>query len=103
MATVGWFEEGSDNVFADLGLPDPDERLVKADLAMRIVERACAQGCTSEQVECLLGVDVQQASQLLSGRLSAFSTDRLRLVLARLERDLEIVQTASGRVGMGRA
>jgi hypothetical protein len=31
-------EEGSDNVFADIGLPDPEERLAKADLAICISE-----------------------------------------------------------------
>ena len=28
--------EGSGNVFADIGLPNPEERLAKADLAIRI-------------------------------------------------------------------
>jgi hypothetical protein len=31
-------EEGSGNVFADIGLPNPEERLAKADLAIRISE-----------------------------------------------------------------
>ena len=31
-------EEGSGNVFADIGLPNPEDRLAKADLAIRITE-----------------------------------------------------------------
>jgi hypothetical protein len=31
-------EEGSGNVFADIGLLNPEERLAKADLAIRIDE-----------------------------------------------------------------
>ena len=33
-------ETGSGNVFADLGLPDPEERLAKAEIAFRIYEQA---------------------------------------------------------------
>jgi hypothetical protein len=36
MARAIEVEEGSGNVFADLGLPNPEERLAKAALAFRI-------------------------------------------------------------------
>ncbi len=81
MATVGWFEEGSDNVFADLGLPDPDERLVKADLAMCIVDRVRASGMTQDDVALLMGVEPRQVSRLLVGQLSGFSTHEFERLL----------------------
>jgi predicted XRE-type DNA-binding protein len=84
MATVGWFEEGSDNVFADLGLPDPDERLVQADLAMCIVDRVRASGMTQDDVALLMGVEPRRVSRLLVGQLSGFSTDQLRRFLVLL-------------------
>jgi hypothetical protein len=37
---------GSGNVFADIGLPNPEERLAKADLAIRISEAIRARRLT---------------------------------------------------------
>lgn len=82
MAAVGWFEEGSDNVFEDLGLPDPDERLVKADLAMCIVDRLRANGMTQNDVALLMGVEPRQVSRLLVGQLSGFSAHEFERLLA---------------------
>jgi len=39
-------EQGTGNVFADIGLPNPEERLAKADLAVRIAETIRAWGLT---------------------------------------------------------
>lgn len=78
VAAMGWFEEGSDNVFADLELPDPDERLVKADLVMCIVDRLRVSGMTQDDMALLMGVEPRQVSRLLVGQLSGFSTDQLR-------------------------
>jgi hypothetical protein len=42
-------EEGSGNVFADIGLPNPEERLAKADLAIRIDEAIRARRLTQSR------------------------------------------------------
>ncbi len=81
MAAVGWFEEGSDNVFADLELPNPNERLVKADLVMRIVDRVRASGMTQDDVALLMGVEPRQVRRLLVGQLSGFSTHEFERLL----------------------
>jgi hypothetical protein len=39
-------EESSGNVFADIGLPNPEERIAKADLAIRIAETIRARRLT---------------------------------------------------------
>ena len=94
--------EGSGNVFADLGLADPEEALAKAELARAISAAITERHLTQTEAAVLLGIDQPKVSALMRGRLSGFSIDRLlRLVLA-LDRDVEVVikprTHAGGRV-----
>ena len=84
-------EESSGNVFADIGLPNPEERLAKADLAIRIAAAIRAQRLTQTRAACLLGIDQPKISRLLRGQLSGFSAERLMHFLTLLGRDIEIV------------
>ncbi len=70
-------EPGSGNVFADLGLPDAEERLLKAKLASKIAELIEIKGWTQTQTAERVGLDQPKVSHLLRGRLSGFSADRL--------------------------
>ena len=83
--------EGSGNVYADLGLPDPEVALAKANLALRIKVSIEQQHLTQVEAAKLLGVDQAKVSALVRGRLSGFSTDRLFRFLNALGRDVEIV------------
>ena len=67
----------SGNVFADLGLPAPEERLAKAKLAAEIARVIAARGLTQRAAARLMGIDQPKVSHLLRGRLAGFSTDRL--------------------------
>ena len=71
------FEVGSGNVFADLGLPNPEERLAKAELASRIGEAVRQRRLTQAATAELLGIDQPKVSRLMRGYLTNFSTDRL--------------------------
>ncbi len=82
--------EGSGNVFADIGLPNPEERLAKADLAIRISETIRARRLTQIQAARLLKIDQPKISRLLRGQLSGFSTERLMHFLTLLGSDIEI-------------
>lgn len=84
-------EEGSGNVFADLGLPNPEERLAKADLAIRIAGVIRARRLTQANAARILKIDQPKISRLLRGQLSGFSTERLMQFLTLLGRDVEIV------------
>jgi|SRR5690348_10436089 len=84
-------EESSGNVFADLGLRNPDELLTKAKLMSAINRIIEDRGLTQAQAAELLGVDQPKVSALLSGRMSGFSVVRLFRFLNRLDRDVEIV------------
>jgi hypothetical protein len=50
-------EEGSGNIFADIGLPKPEERLAKADLAIRIGEAIRGRRLTQSRAAHILGID----------------------------------------------
>jgi predicted XRE-type DNA-binding protein len=84
-------EPGSGNVFADIGLPNPEERLAKAELAYRISRLIEAKELSQAATAKLLKVDQPKISRLLRGRLSGFSTERLMHFLTLLGRDIDIV------------
>jgi predicted XRE-type DNA-binding protein len=91
MSKVIAIEKGGGNVFADIGLPDPEERLAKADLAIRIAAAIRARRLTQARAARLLKIDQPKVSRLLRGQLSGFSTERLMHFLTLLGRDVEIV------------
>jgi predicted XRE-type DNA-binding protein len=81
---------GTDNIFADLGLPDADERLAKAQIAHVISTIIRKQKLTQSKAADLLGLDQPKVSALLSGKLAGFSMERLFQFLTRLGRNVEI-------------
>lgn len=82
---------GSGNVFADLGLPEPEERLAKAALAHALARLIRARGLTQKAAAERLAIDQPKVSHLLRGRLAGFSTERLLGFLTALGRDVDIV------------
>jgi len=90
-------EESSGNVFADLGLPNPEERLAKAGLAIRIAAAIRARRLTQASAARILKIDQPKISRLLRGQLSGFSTGRLMHFLTLLGRDVEIVVKTAPR------
>jgi len=82
---------GSGNVFADMGLPNPEERLAKAELAIKIHDIIKKRHLTQAQAAELLGIDQPKVSALMRGKLSGFSMERLFHFLNALGRDVQIV------------
>ena len=80
----------SGNVFADLGLPNPEERALKAQLAMQIQHFIDEKGWTQAQTAEVIGMDQPKVSQMLRGRLSGISVECLLTVLNRLGHDVEV-------------
>ncbi len=85
------FTVGSGNVFADLGLPDSEELLAKAELAQQISAIIAERKLTQVDAARIMQVDQPKVSALTRGRLSEFSLERLMWFLVRLGRDVEIV------------
>jgi predicted XRE-type DNA-binding protein len=88
---------GSGNVFADLGLPDAEERLAKAELARQILTIITKRRLTQTQAADLLGIDQPKVSALTRGKLSGFSMERLFHFLNALGRDVQITVKAKPR------
>ncbi len=83
-------EASSGNVFADLGLPNPEQELLKAKLTLQINRVLRARELTQAQAGKLLGIPQPHVSDLLNGRARAFSAERLMDFLAALGHDVEI-------------
>jgi predicted XRE-type DNA-binding protein len=88
------YVEGTGNVYADLGVANPQESRAKADLAHRIVDIIEARKLTQMQAGKILGVDQPKISALKRGRLTDFSIERLVGFLLLLGNDVRITVTA---------
>src|SRR5436190_16829084 len=84
-------EQGSENVFADLNLPNADELLAKAELVARIRKIIGQRKLSQTGAASLLGVDQPKVSALLRGKLGGFSAERLFRFLNALGQEVEIV------------
>lgn len=83
-------ELSSGNVFADLGLADPIDRKVKADLALRINRAIAEQGLSQSAAADQLGIHQPHISEIARGVLRGFSVERLMSFLTRLGMSVEI-------------
>ena len=83
-------EMGSGNVFADLGLPDPDERQLRVQLAVRLNDLLEAEGLTQNATAKRLGIAQPHLSGLKNYKLGRFSSERLLRYFTLLNRDVEI-------------
>jgi predicted XRE-type DNA-binding protein len=85
------FEVGSRNVFKDLGLPNAEEHLVKAQLVFKIDDILKDRGLTQVEAGKLFGVAQPDVSKMLRGEFRQFSVERLLRFLVALNHDVEIV------------
>lgn len=90
MSTIT-IEQGSGNVYADLGMADAQEMLVKAKLAAKIGEIIQRQNLTQQQAADLLAMPQPKVSLLLRGQFRGISEAKMLECLARLGRDIDIV------------
>ncbi len=82
--------EGSGNVFADLGLPEPEVRLAKAYAVARVQQVINAEGLTQARAAERMGVPRPALTKLLRGATAGFTLDRLFRMLNALGQDVEI-------------
>ena len=94
--------DSSGNIFEDMGMPNPEERLAKAELA-RVIRRVLQErGLTQAQAAVLLDVKQPDVSDLVRGKLARFSMERLERFLNALDMDVRI-QIAPKPAGKVRA
>lgn len=83
----------SGNVFADIGVAEPEVALAKADLVLAISAIIADRGWTQAETASALGIDQPKVSALLRGQLSGFSFERLMRFLNRLDYDVTVAVT----------
>lgn len=83
--------KSSGNVFADLGLPHPEQELLKAKLTLRIYQLIKRRGLKQTEAGKILGIRQPHVSALMRNRAGAFSVERLMDFLTALGQDVDIV------------
>ena len=88
---------GSENPFRDVGLPDADSELMKADLATAIVSILRERGLSGAAAAELGGATEADISRIRKASLDRFTIDRLVKILNRLDRQIEVAVTMRPR------
>ena len=84
------FEEGSGNVFADLGLGDADQLLARAQIGYHVFKILKDGKLKQREMAGVLGIAQPDVSHLMNGHFSRFTTDKLLDFLRRLDRKVTI-------------
>lgn len=85
------YEVGSDNVFADIGVSNAPEHLLKAKLVLKIGILMKERHIRQVEAADLFGVTQPDVSKMLRGDFRQFSVERLLRFLVALGQDVEIV------------
>ena len=97
------YEVTEDNIFNDLGLDQPEELLARAKLLQEVGSLIKASKLSQKKIAKKLGITQPKVSMLVTGKLSAFSTDSLLHYLALLGCNIKIhVSKPSSRVDIFR-
>jgi predicted XRE-type DNA-binding protein len=91
--------EGSGNVFADLGLPDSEERLLKAGIVIELRRLIEERELTQVKAAKLVGISQPDLSHLLRGDFDDYSAERLMKMLTAFEQDIEIIMKPHRKAG----
>jgi len=96
--------KGSGNVFADLGLPNPEQELLKSRLTLQICKIVKERSLTQARAGELLGIKQPHVSALMRNRVGNFSVGRLMEFLTALSQDVRITvkptRKAQGEMSM---
>ncbi|MBE0574403.1 MAG: XRE family transcriptional regulator [Desulfuromonadales bacterium] len=85
------FTESSGNVFADLGLQQPEELQAKVQIAYLISQIINHRHMTQKEAATELDLTQPKISNIMAGRLDGFSLEKLMMLMVKLNRDVEIV------------
>ena len=88
---------GTKNVFADLGFPDAETHLLKAELVTRIQGVITKEDLTQTEAAKRMGLSQPDVSRILNGHFRDVSVERLMRLLTRLGCDIDITIRRHGR------
>ena len=84
-------EEGSTNVYADLGYADAAEMQRKSQLAGEVARAIKTRHLTQEGAAELLGIDQSKVSRITRGQFRGVSEAKLLELITKLGHDVKIV------------
>lgn len=84
------YEKSSGNVFADIGLKEPEQEMLKAKLTVQIYKLLKQQGLTQAAAARRLGTTQPQISLLMQCKPVSVSVGRLMEFLTILGQDVEV-------------
>jgi predicted XRE-type DNA-binding protein len=84
------FEEGSGNIFADLGLKDAAEHYTRAQIGIQVFRILEERKLKQREIASLLGIAQPDVSHLMNGHFSRFTADKLLNFLMRLNQKVKI-------------
>lgn len=78
------------NIFADIGLPNPEELLVKSQIVIKIKEEMEARNLTQKQAASIIEIPQPRLSKILRGQFLNISESKLLHCLNKLGFDIQI-------------
>ena len=82
---------GDANIFAEIGLPEPEVHLLKARLIAEIYRLAQQLGLTQAKAGEVMGISQPEVSRMFRGNFREYSVERLMSFLTAFNNDVEIV------------
>jgi predicted XRE-type DNA-binding protein len=83
--------QSQDNIFADLGLPDAGNHMLKAQLVAELYRLSTERKLNQKQAGKLMGLSQPEVSRLFKGNFREYSVERLMGFLTGFDQDVEIV------------
>ncbi len=85
------YEEGSGNVFSDLGLKDAEELFARAKIGLEVLKILQTRDLPHREIGTLLNIRQAEVSHLMRGHFHHFSEGQLLGFLKRLDRQVTLV------------
>ena len=89
-STRSKIKRGSGNVFADLGITNPEDEQIKADLLVAIIKTIRQKKLSQAKAASLMGVKQPKVSALLQGNVYGHSAEKLMTMLNGLGKSIDI-------------
>jgi predicted XRE-type DNA-binding protein len=83
-------DEGSGNIYADLGLEDADELFTRSQIGFLVFKILEDKKLKQREIGRILGIKQPDVSHLMNGHFSRFTTDKLLDFLKRLNQKVTI-------------
>jgi predicted XRE-type DNA-binding protein len=83
-------EDGSGNVFSDIGSRNPQEKLLRAQLLSAAQAMIKRRRLSQARISEMTGLKQPEVSNLVNGKFTAFSADRIATILSSLGYDVEV-------------